>query len=406
VDPLPRFIQTDSLRLRQILVNLLGNAIKFTPSGSVVVSVSLKSANHTNRLSVQVRDTGIGMTSEQSSRIFQPFTQAESSTTRRFGGTGLGLAISRRLAQLLDGDISVSSIAGAGSVFTCTIGAGDVDRAELFTDAGDFSRPVKHHDIAAMDTALSAKILLAEDGRDNQKLLCTHLKMAGAEVVIVENGKLAVDRACADSFDLILMDMQMPEMDGYTATGELRRRGITTPIIALTAYAMAEDRAKCLASGCDDYLSKPVAPETLLSTIRHHLGRISESNPTLPATEIKPEKSGPTDDSTGPIFSTLINYPGLEYVINEFVRDLPEMGQQLKQLLEQDDMNRLRRLAHQLRGAAGGFGFECITELAAKTEDAIRDGQPPLAVSACVSSLVQMIERVEVSDGKEARIAA
>jgi signal transduction histidine kinase/DNA-binding response OmpR family regulator len=406
VNALPRYIQTDPLRLRQILVNLLGNAIKFTPQGSISLTVACDGGDCKHRFKIEVRDTGIGMTAEQVSRIFEPFAQAENSTTRKFGGTGLGLTISRRLARLLHGDITVSSEPGVGSVFTVMIDTGDINEKECFTSLDDFANPAGDSSFAPSKLAVSAKVLLAEDGRDNQKLLSTHLKMAGAEVEIVENGQLAVDRASENAFDLILMDMQMPVMDGYAATTELRKRGIKTPIIALTAYAMAEDRAKCLASGCTDYLSKPVAPDKLLGTIRRHLGQSTKSEHPMQEPVTQKSLVIAQADSTGPIRSTLMNYPGLANIINEFIADLPDIVQQLETLSRQHDMDRLRRLAHQLRGACGGFGFDCITDVAAKAEDAIRSSQPPLAISNSINSLIQIIRRVEGFDRKESRIAA
>jgi CheY-like chemotaxis protein len=195
----------------------------------------------------------------------------------------LGLAISGRLAKLLNGDIYVESKQGVGSTFTLKIDGGSSAGVEMLQDMTEAILPVQNGAAVHPNTAIQGSILLVEDGHDNQRLLGMQLGDAGAEVVIAENGKIGVDLATKRSFDLILMDMQMPVMDGYAATGELRRRGLKTPIIALTAFAMAGDRAKCLASGCDDYLSKPVKEELLLSTIRQHLGRslrLSDPAPT------------------------------------------------------------------------------------------------------------------------------
>jgi PAS domain S-box-containing protein len=270
---IPRFIKTDPTRLRQILVNLLGNAMKFTKTGSIAIRVAEEGGGGPRlKLRVDVVDTGIGMTPELLQRLFRPFTQGDESITRKFGGTGLGLTISRRLALLLHGDIEVVSSPDLGSTFTLTIDGGLDSGVERLHDLTEATLPALTGQDVPTDIRLSGRILLVEDGRDNQRLLTAHLIDAGAEVVCVENGLLAVEIAAAQVFDLILMDMQMPVMDGYAATRALRDRGATLPIIALTAYAMAEDRMKCMASGCSDYLTKPVVEEVLLRTVNLHLG--------------------------------------------------------------------------------------------------------------------------------------
>ena len=267
--PVPRTVHTDPLRLKQVLVNLIGNATKFTAAGSVTLRVACGST-----LSFVVVDTGIGMTADQAHRLFQPFTQADESTTRRFGGTGLGLTISRRLAELLGGGLTVTSTPGRGSAFTATVDPGDlagVDRLTGLTEAG--LRPVEP---AAADGDLprldGRRVLLAEDGEDNQLLIGFYLRRTGAELTVADNGRIALDRAVAAAaagrpFDLVLTDMQMPELDGYGLAAALRRGGLTVPIVALTAHAMAGDRERCLAAGCTDYLAKPVDRVALVRMI-------------------------------------------------------------------------------------------------------------------------------------------
>ena len=271
--PIPRLIQTDPLRLRQILVNLLGNAVKFTESGRIDLLITDEGSGGPHiLLRVDVIDTGVGMPSNQLARLFQPFTQGDESSTREFGGTGLGLTISRRFARLLGGDVTVVSLPGIGSTFTLKIDAGPAIEVEPLqglteTTFAALAAPKVHAEIH-----LSGRILLVEDGADNQRLFQMQIGDAGYTVASAVNGQIAVELATAQKFDLILMDMQMPIMDGYTATIELRSRGLTIPIIALTAHAMAEDRDKCIASGCSGYLAKPVDEETLLKTIAEYLG--------------------------------------------------------------------------------------------------------------------------------------
>ncbi|MEM0982898.1 MAG: PAS domain-containing protein [Planctomycetota bacterium] len=256
-DGVPPIVKTDPTRLRQILTNLVGNAIKFTEAGSVRLRAGYDSASA--ELIFDVIDTGIGMTTEAMERIFDPFEQADRSTTRRFGGSGLGLRISRQLAQMMGGDITVESEPDVGSRFTARVAAPEVTGSDSITSADPDA------DTAGAETNATPlagrRVLLAEDGPDNRRLISFYLTAAGAEVTVAENGRAALahmqDKA-GEPFDLIVTDMQMPEMDGYELAEAVRTRCGRLPILALTANAMAEDRERCLAAGCDDYLPKPV----------------------------------------------------------------------------------------------------------------------------------------------------
>ena len=279
--PLPETIQSDPTRLRQILINLVGNAIKFTETGSVRLVIRVVDRDSAPMIEMDVIDTGIGMTREQASRLFKPFGQADASTTRKFGGTGLGLSISRRLARKMGGDIRVlSSEVGTGSQFRATVAAGSLEGVN-WIDAPRLSTFAAKRESAAASVVSAQclsgrRILLAEDGPDNQRLISHVLNRAGAEVIAAENGKVAIGFALAapdedlGPFDLILMDMQMPVMDGYAATKLLRKRGHAGPIIALTAHAMAGDREKCLQAGCTDYATKPIDREKLIALIHKY----------------------------------------------------------------------------------------------------------------------------------------
>jgi signal transduction histidine kinase len=270
--PIPRHIQTDLMRLRQILINLIGNAVKFTESGTIDIRISDQGAGGPGiQLRVDVIDTGIGMTPVQQQNLFRPFTQADTSITRRFGGTGLGLTISRQLALLLKGDVSVTSEIGVGSTFTLKLDGGPSANVEFLHGLTEAALPAKVYAGEQSHNRIQGRILLVEDTVWNQKLLRLQLGNAGAEVVSAENGQIGVELATTQAFDVILMDMQMPVMDGYAATTELRRRGLTTPIIALTASAMAEDRRKCMDCGCSGFVTKPIAAEVLLKTVSEHM---------------------------------------------------------------------------------------------------------------------------------------
>jgi signal transduction histidine kinase/ActR/RegA family two-component response regulator len=275
--PIPEVIQTDPTRLRQILINLLANAIKFTEQGEVRLVLSLGENNGEPAMQFDVADTGLGMTPDQVANLFQPFTQADMSTTRRFGGTGLGLMISRRLAEMLGGDIRiVETHVGVGTRFRAVVATGPLAGVVMVNDLKSAISVTS--EVSKSKSPIQAlclrdrKILVAEDGEDNQRLVRRMLEKAGAQVTVVSNGKLAVQAALAacearNRFHLILMDMQMPVMDGCLATRLLRRKGYTGPIIALTANAMSSDREECLRSGCDEYVSKPINRTLLIETI-------------------------------------------------------------------------------------------------------------------------------------------
>ncbi|MFQ5422848.1 MAG: PAS domain S-box protein [Phycisphaerae bacterium] len=288
---IPATISTDPTRVRQVLINLIGNAIKFTKTGGVRLiarfadapeSADNEDAPQAPMMQFDVVDTGIGLTPEQAETLFRPFMQADNSTTRRFGGTGLGLTISKRLTEILGGTVTiVETKVGIGTHFRATVATGPLDGVAMIEVTTDVvtqreETPTKLQTPVQLD----CRVLLAEDAPDNQRLIRHVLKKAGADVTIAENGRIAVDKALAArdagrAFDVILMDMQMPELDGYGATRALRKKGYTGPIIALTAHAMSGDRAKCLQAGCNDYATKPIDRHKLVAAVSRHAGRCS-----------------------------------------------------------------------------------------------------------------------------------
>lgn len=254
-EPLPVTITTDPTRLRQILANLLGNAIKFTERGSVVLRAGM-AGPHLLRFGVV--DTGIGIDPEAQQRLFEPFAQADASTSRRYGGTGLGLMLSRTLARKLGGDVVCASEPGRGSTFTATIDAGTLDGVPRRALGAGAQQPAA--DPPPGRPLAGVHVLVADDAPDNRRLVSFLLRRAGAEVATADNGATALDCAAAalPPYDLVVLDMQMPVLDGYAAATELRRRGFAGPIVALTASAMATDRERCLLAGCTDYATKPI----------------------------------------------------------------------------------------------------------------------------------------------------
>lgn len=280
IGEVPATIETDPSRLRQILINMVGNAIKFTEQGGIRVVARYIDLEPVAQIQLDVIDTGIGIDEEAVTVLFEAFSQADNSMSRRFGGTGLGLAICRRLARILGGDVDlVETTPGLGTRFRITISAGPRDAIVLNPHAhsSDQAAATRSDHSGDLESCLKdLRILLAEDGPDNQKLISYMLARAGANVTVKGNGRLAYNAAISahnegTPFDVILMDMQMPEMDGYEATQKLRSEGYAGPIIALTAHAMEGERQKCIDAGCDDYETKPIKRAALLEAIlRNH----------------------------------------------------------------------------------------------------------------------------------------
>jgi PAS domain S-box-containing protein len=266
---IPETIVTDPTRLRQVLMNLLSNAVKFTEKGSVTVIARLDKGESGTLLAFDVTDTGIGIRPDRIDQIFSPFVQADNTVTRRFGGTGLGLAISRQLATALGGELTASSVYGEGTTFTVTIDPGAIENVEHLTMEEARPRLASTSTTSQKHTYKlpPARVLLADDGEANRQLASLLLTRAGLTVQEVENGADALAKAMSEDFDLILMDMQMPVMDGWSATRALRQRGYEKPIIALTAAAMVEDAQRCFDAGCDDFLTKPIELDRLMSAI-------------------------------------------------------------------------------------------------------------------------------------------
>jgi signal transduction histidine kinase/CheY-like chemotaxis protein len=267
---LPQMIRTDPVRLRQCLVNLLGNAIKFTEKGHVYLNVGVESIDKKPYIRFDVEDTGIGIPPDKQALIFDPFTQADGSHTRKFGGTGLGLTITKQIVELLHGRISVRSEVGRGSVFTIEMLAGvELDQQSTVNRYEALAQ--LHKESPAPAAPASGRILVAEDAKANQTLIQILLQKLGYQVTIVEDGQQAVDRLRSETYDLILMDMQMPVMNGYEATREIKTMGISTPVVAVTAHAMKGDEQKCLDAGCDGYLTKPIDKNKLAETLRKYI---------------------------------------------------------------------------------------------------------------------------------------
>lgn len=305
---------------------------------------------------------------------------------------------------MLGGDITVDSSLGRGSSFRVVVDAGDLEGIEMLEELHEAGIPESGPELAKTDAkmALTCKVLLAEDGIDNQLLVSTHLSRAGARVTVAENGRVAADQAMAallagDPFDVILMGMQMPEMDGYAATSELRRKGYKGPIVALTAHAMAGDRERCLGAGCTDYLTKPISRAKLVESVASHTaGATPRGVPLVEGGSLHALLTCPAP--AAPIVSEMDD-PDMEELVAKFVDSMKGHATTLDSALRADDRETVRRTAHQLKGAAGGYGFPSITSAAERLEMAAREGEP---IAQKVSELVDLCRRAAVNPSKAA----
>jgi len=387
---LPRFIYGDPTRFRQVLMNLAGNAIKFTTRGSVCMKVRYDQLGGTSdRLVIQILDTGAGIPGDKLNSIFDPFVQADSSITRKFGGTGLGLAISRRIARAFGGDISVESEFGRGSIFILSFPVTRADDAPLGSPNETTNR--RTSTLASVPEAqLRGRILLVEDGETNRKLLTVLLGRCGLEVVTAENGSVGVDLAREGKFDAILMDMQMPVMDGYAAARILRDSGFSNPIIALTANAMHGDEEHCRAAGCSGYLTKPIDPDRLTAALAQILhGTIDSAPPNQRRRQIQ---------AAGPIRSTLpMQDVEFRELVKEFAESMPARIAEAFKALQAHDSDRLAQLAHAIRGTGGSVGLDVFTVRAAELEQ-LAKSESWSEIKTSISQLEDLVSRIVIDE--------
>ena len=390
---LPETIETDAVRVRQILINLTSNAIKFTDVGSITIGArALRNADSgRTTLELTVRDTGIGIPENSLAEIFTAFSQVYRGPQYPTLGTGLGLAICAQMADLLGGGISAESTLGEGSTFTLHIDAGPT--SEL-----TFVEPRQNPAVLepAVDESYrravidGSRILVVEDGEDNQRIITFLLEEAGASVSIAGNGQLGVEQACRarDSnqpHDLILMDLQMPVMNGYQATQELRRLGFRIPIIALTAFATSRDQENCMRAGCDDFQSKPIQPERFLGTLEEHLNR--DRDPAECSMEDSPR-----------LVSTMAGNSRFAPLLAQYLARVPETIEQIEEACERGDSERLLRCVHQIKGAAGGYGFPQVTKLASDCQRLMLAGTSMQELAGPLKDLVGMMHRMQDGD--------
>ena len=400
--PIPEKVLGDPTRLRQIITNLISNAVKFTDEGGVKVILHMSEAGGEPRFAIDVVDNGIGIAADKVEAIFDPFTQADSSTTRKFGGTGLGLAISRDFARLMGGDIVATSELGKGSVFHASIDPG--------TLAGvNFLQPEEA--LAASEEATmsshvawqfnAGRVLVVDDGEENRELVTLVLEEAGLQVDGAENGQIGLDKGREGNYDVILMDIQMPVLDGYQATAALRQAGVETPIFALTANAMKGFEEKCLAAGCTGYLTKPVDIDLLLDTLGKLLGgdRKEIKDTEVAATDNWDDVGAASelDGGEGPPIVSRLASGGLriQSTIAKFIIRLDDKLDEMDTCWQQRDFDGLAALAHWLKGSGGTVGFDDFTEPARNLETLAKAGSED-GVAVTLQELRELSRRLAV----------
>ncbi|MEQ9638705.1 MAG: response regulator [Alphaproteobacteria bacterium] len=400
--PLPENVRTDPRKVRQIVTNLIGNAIKFTEQGGVTVSSRLSGRGAMQTMTISVADTGIGMSPEQSTKVFESFTQADSSITRRFGGTGLGLTISRRFAQALDGDIAVASVQGEGSTFSLTIRVKVADGVRLLSpDEIIAAAPAGVTSERPQWRFPAAEILVVDDGDENRELLEVVLGDLDLRVTTATNGQAALDLATSRSFALVLMDVQMPVMDGYTAVGRMRAYGIDIPVIALTAHAMEGTAERCAEAGYSGYMTKPIDVDGLIEYLARELGGTRLEQSSVPAPSVQqaaaavPQPLRPAAVAdTAPVISSLdVANPRVRAIIEKFVGRLGEQVAALEAACQAGEREEAAKLCHWLKGSAGSVGYHAFTAPASELEAALRE-QRDDAAAALLSTVRSLAARV------------
>jgi len=385
---LPSQIHSDPYRLQQCLVNLINNAIKFTEKGHVHSKVSLREDKGKHFVCFDIEDTGIGIPADRQQAIFDSFTQADGSTTRKYGGTGLGLSVTKKLAILLGGELTLTSEPGKGSVFSLIIPTGTDIAEQSLLDRNNVLKQGEDDSEKAETTQFSGNVLVVDDVESNQLLMKILLSALGVDVVIAKDGNQAVQSALSQSFDLVLMDIQMPFINGYEATRTLRMQDYKTPIVALTANAMKDDEKKCMEAGCNGYLTKPVDSEKLSQILAKHLPAThdvaSESIDSTPLQALEPDKLGSeriaskarSDESDDTPLSEIINWSRLiELLGNEetvknniptFAKDIQKQFDKLSEAVEIGSCEFVAQHAHALKGVCQNLGIDRLADFASQ----------------------------------------
>lgn len=389
-EKLPPYLRGDPTRLRQVLVNLLSNAAKFTAEGEIVLQISHREGSRGDLISFAVRDTGIGISPDVKERLFKPFEQADGSVTRRFGGTGLGLAISMNLVMLMEGKLRLDSEIGKGSCFSFDIPFEQGEKP--VSDPGNQMRLPREEDAPDTKPLHGKEVLLVEDNEMNQRVATAFLERFGLIVHLANDGIEALERVELQQFDLVLMDVQMPRMDGLTATRELRKSGFTKlPIVAMTAHATLEARAECLDSGMNEHISKPIDSRELYRTLINVLApevaqTISSAQADVAVAELIPEvnnldpgvaelvqRLAPQIDPIKGMERSCANLEEyLEEVLEDYLLRFGDMHQRIEVELAKENWKGACDLAHNVKSVSAMLGAQELSSAYAELEQALR----------------------------------
>ncbi len=406
----------DDLRIQQVLLNLLGNSLKFTQRGHIRLHVGLKQIEGSKAiLSFSVEDTGIGMSEDDQAKLFLPFSQADSSTTRRFGGTGLGLAISRNLLQLMGSDFHLESLPGKGSTFSFDLSLGFAalnqdqvqadNRRQAERSAGALSSELRERG----EVLRGVRILVAEDNRINQQVVKEFLQFSGISVDIANNGKEALNLLEQNSYDAVLMDVHMPEMGGVEATEYIRKqeRYESLPIIALSAGVTQEERANCTSCGMTDFVAKPVNPEELISVLSYWIGKKEGSAQArvLTNSSVHPDSKSTLERLNGFNFSNVLNLVGgnhelLIQLLQVFYDDTESTLAELEMNISHNDLDAARKLIHTVKGSSGNLGATSLQSAANTLELTLKQGKMDDIAYANFHKELQATREVLASLGK------
>lgn len=413
----PETILTDAVRFRQAIFNLVGNAVKFTEQGNVRIVVGL---NEDDLLKVDVIDTGVGIARDAVEKVFERFTQADASVSTKFGGTGLGLSISKKLAGMMGGDISVSSILGEGSTFTLTMNPGPITGITLVDPTVVCANTLNSKNAPTAVKLPPCRILIVDDESANRSLAGIYITQAGGTFAEACDGQEAIEKTLVEDFDVILMDFNMPVMGGLEATRRLRTLDIKTPVIALTANVMQDDKDRALAAGCDGFLTKPIGMNNLLNEVKRllpehctnavtqtlpssgqvksqtvHESRVQGVEDEVPSKEPFSDNADSDSKSMPPMVSTLpTEIPAFQAIVAEFVPRLRTRVAELRAFVDNGEFEQAREPAHWLKGSAGTVGFAAFTDPARELEAAFhaQDSHTAARIMQHIETLVDTIQ--------------
>ena len=407
-DRIPEKITTDITRFRQVITNLVGNAIKFTSVGSVDLVVDTDISEEC--LTVHVNDTGVGISKSAQADVFEPFRQADESVNRRFGGTGLGLSISRNLAVALGGNVTLQSEPGFGSTFSASVATGSLDGIPMLSmsEATSAASALSADKLAVVDLS-GVRILIADDVDANREFFSRTLHSAGASCRVVQDGQQAVDAWQAAEFDIVLMDMRMPVLDGYSAVRMLRESGAELPIVALTANGMAEDEERCHSVGCTGYLTKPISMNALLQGVADQLGRSAtfcepkpQVVPSRDHSRLESMDAVRRIDSSAFVEIEVPDDPFLREMATLLLEKIDRAMPDLLAALRTNEKEYLGEQAHWMKGTGGTVGLPVISQLGAVFENALMSNDLPMATTIVVQlqqTVARLSEMMSVPSG-------